>query len=73
MSTEYQAYLLRLQRSQGSDYWRATLQNAYTGEVVRFANEREMLRYLLEVLAIQPASSDRQTDAGDSTRGDDLS
>lgn len=72
MSTEYQAYLLRLRRSQGSDYWRATLQNAYTGEVVRFANEREMLRYLLEVLAIRPGGLDQQAGPGDTREGGDL-
>ena len=71
MRTEYQAYLLRLRRSEGSDCWRATLQNAYTGEVLRFANEREMFRYLLQVLAIRPAGPDGQTDTDDSTRGSD--
>jgi hypothetical protein len=68
---EYQTYLLRLQRSQDSDQWRATLQNAYTGEVHRFANEREMLRYLLQALAIGPTGSGRQTGPGDSHEGDD--
>lgn len=59
MSTEYQAYLLRLQRSRGSNSWRATLQNADTGELLRFANERDMIRYLLQALAIPPEHSER--------------
>lgn len=70
MRTKYQAYLLRLQRSQDSDCWRATLQNAYTGEVLRFANERDMVRYLLRALTIGPTRSDRQTGPGDSHQGD---
>ena len=51
MSTEYCSYLLRLHRNQANEHWRATLQNAQTGELFRFANERDMLRYLLQVLS----------------------
>jgi hypothetical protein len=71
VSTEYQAYLLRLQRSRGSDSWRATLQNADTGELLRFANEREMVRYLLQALAIAPDDPERPA-AGEPEEGDDL-
>lgn len=71
MKTEYQAYLLRLQRSRGSDSWRATLQNADTGELLRFANERDMVRYLLQTLAIRPDDPGRLA-AGEPGEGDDL-
>ena len=58
MSTEYQSFLLRLQRSQPHEHWRATLQNAQTGETLRFATEREMLAYLLQRLT--PRSTDAE-------------
>src|SRR5690606_4622623 len=38
MGTEYQAYLLRLQRSQTARHWWVTLENAHTGEVCHFAS-----------------------------------
>ena len=50
MSTEYQAYLLRLQRSSANGEWRATMQNAHTGELLRFANKRDLLRHLMQIL-----------------------
>jgi hypothetical protein len=50
MSGEYLAFLLRLQRGQGQTQWRATMQNAQTGEILRFPTERELLRYLMQVL-----------------------
>jgi len=50
MAKEYQAYLLRLQRNNAGDPWRALLQNAHTGEKLHFANEREMLKYLIRIL-----------------------
>ena len=54
MKSQYQAYLLRLQRSQGQTHWRVTMENAHTGELLRFATEREMLHYLMKVLIIEP-------------------
>ena len=54
MSGEYLAFLLRLQRGQGQTQWRATMQNAQTGEILHFATERELLRYLMQVLMIAP-------------------
>ena len=50
MSTEYKAYLLRLRRDERECMWRATLENAHTGELLRFATQNEMLRYLLQSL-----------------------
>ena len=50
MGGEYLAFLLRLQRGQGQTEWRASMQNAKTGEILRFATERELLRYLMQVL-----------------------
>ncbi|MCB8984908.1 MAG: hypothetical protein H6659_13845 [Ardenticatenaceae bacterium] len=63
MRAQYRAYLLRLQRSQGQTHWRATLENAHTGELLRFANQNEMLRYLMQVLAVELPASDDQADA----------
>ena len=48
---EYQAYLLRLQRSQGQTHWRAILENAHTGEVLHFATEIKLLGYLAQMYA----------------------
>ena len=50
MNAKYHAYLIRFQRSESQVDWRTTLQNAQTGEVSHFANERELIRYLLGVL-----------------------
>ena len=47
----YQAYLLRLQRGQGQTHWRARLENAQTGEVLYFATEVKLLRYLAQMYA----------------------
>ena len=46
----YQAYLIRFRRDKGQPHWRATLQNAQSGEVVNFANEDHLLDFLLETL-----------------------
>ena len=61
VSAEYKSYLLRLQRNQVNEHWRASLQNAQTGELLHFANERELLRYLLQVLLPQPTNMDLLT------------
>ena len=62
MNSEYQAFLLRLHRSQGQIHWRVTMENAHTGEVLHFATERELLRYLLEVLEVQPTVFNKSED-----------
>lgn len=46
----YQAYLIRFRRDEGQPHWRATLQNAQSGEVLNFANEDHLLNFLLETL-----------------------
>ena len=46
----YQAYLLRLQKGKGQLHWRATLQNAHTGETLKFATEREFFHHLIRIL-----------------------
>lgn len=56
MSEDYQAYLLRFQRSHGQQYWRVRLENARNGEVKQFATEREALRYLLQMLTFPTQS-----------------
>lgn len=65
MKSQYQAYLLRLHRSQGQVHWRVTMENAHTGELHHFATEREMLRYLLQVLTIAPPDLDGQVGTND--------
>lgn len=54
MAENYQAYLLRLTRTQTNGRWRATLQNVHTGEAWHFATEEEMVRHLLQTLAHSP-------------------
>ena len=60
MSTQYKAFLLRLRRDTDQPHWRATLENAYTGELIRFANQNEMLRYLLQNLVVPSSDSGQQ-------------
>jgi hypothetical protein len=63
MGGEYLAFLLRLQRGQGQTQWRATMQNAQTGEILRFATDRELLRYLMQVLTTAaPDLNDQEAD-----------
>ena len=63
MGSEYLAFLLRLQRGQGQTQWRATMQNAQTGEIFRFTTERELLRYLMQVLmTAQPDLNGQEED-----------
>jgi hypothetical protein len=50
MDKDYQAYLVRFQRQQGSETWRATLENAHTQEIIQFATERELVLFLLQRL-----------------------
>jgi hypothetical protein len=52
----YRAYLLRLQRGQGQPHWRVTLQNAQTGEALRFATEQALVNHLLSMLNIDGGS-----------------
>ena len=67
MSTRYKAFLLRLRRDEGQPYWQATLENAHTGERLRFANHNEMLRYLLHDLTEQQTKPDSQHKGDDQT------
>ena len=71
MKSQYQAYLLRLHRSQGQAHWRATLENAHTGELLRFATEREMLLYLMQALTIRLPGFDGQAESNDTSLEDD--
>jgi hypothetical protein len=48
----YRAYLLRLQRGEGQPHWRVTLQNAQTGELLRFATEQALVNHLLNTLSL---------------------
>lgn len=50
MSKNYQAYLVRFQRSPQAHTWRATLEDVHSQEIKRFATERELLLFLLRRL-----------------------
>ena len=47
--SDYQAYLLRLQRHAERAHWGATLENVETGEVLRFRSVPELLAYVSEI------------------------
>ena len=63
MKSTYQAYLLRLHREPHQTHWRASLENAHTGEFLRFANEREMIHYLMKVLIVEPSDPNAKTES----------
>ena len=50
MNADYQAYLLRLHRRKESSMWRATLENAHTGEILQFGSHMDLLLHLFEML-----------------------
>ncbi|VAW33425.1 hypothetical protein MNBD_CHLOROFLEXI01-4937 [hydrothermal vent metagenome] len=66
MRKDYQAYLLRFQRSDGQPNWRVRLENGLNGEVKQFATEREAFHYLIQMLNInsQLQSGLRELDRG---------
>jgi hypothetical protein len=65
MNSQYLAYLIRLQRAEGSVEWRATLENVHDRETLTFATERELLAYLLRILSERPNSTDVNADSDD--------
>lgn len=58
MSGEYQAYLVRLERSGVQADWRVYVENAETGDVWHFATEWELIHFLLEILLSFPGKPD---------------
>ena len=56
MTKQYQALLLRLQRSEGQSGWRAIIENVNTGERIRFADQNQMLHYLFDKLSDNAAN-----------------
>ena len=56
--TKYQAYLIRFQRGEGETDWRATLQDVQSCHTLRFPTERELMRYLLHELQVQPSRTE---------------
>lgn len=50
MNSDYQAYLLRLQRNPTARHWRATLENVHTGVAMHFATEEVLMRYLWHMI-----------------------
>jgi hypothetical protein len=63
MNQDYLAYMLRLRRSPDRSHWRATLENAHTGNVRHFANEEECFLFLMDRLTAQGPDADMQLDA----------
>lgn len=51
MAGDYKAYLLRLQRGEGQEHWRATLVEVISGEKNYFATERALFIHLMRILA----------------------
>jgi len=47
MNDSIQAYLIRLQRVKNEDSWCGSIEGANTGEIIRFANERDLLVHLM--------------------------
>jgi len=56
MNSNYHAFLVRFQRREGNAQWFATLENAHSHEMFRFATTRELCVYLLQMLSEKPAS-----------------
>lgn len=50
----YQAYMLRFQRGSIETSWRISLENAHTGELIRFRSKKELFRYFGEMFADMP-------------------
>lgn len=51
MNPHYQSYLICFHQRAGEAHWRATLEDAASGEKLRFATELDLLRYVLRQLA----------------------
>jgi hypothetical protein len=64
MNVEYKAFLIRLRRHSDQSSWRVTLENVHSGERLQFANEKEMLRYLLQVFSSQQSDEDTTSPGG---------
>jgi hypothetical protein len=47
--SDYQAFLLRLQRNEQRQHWRATLENVHTGETHHFNTTQELMAFLSKV------------------------
>ena len=58
MNGDYHAFLLRLQRRKDGVSWRATLEDAQTGEILRFGSQMELLLHLFQLLSIDPNPPD---------------
>lgn len=46
----YQSYLIRFQRSEEQERWRATLQDVRTSQILHFGTEQELIHHLMTVL-----------------------
>ena len=66
MSREYQAYLIRFERSSAQANWHVHVENAQSGETLHFATEWELLRFLMQALSLSldspPAKSEADTE-----------
>lgn len=61
MSANYQAFLLRLQRSATSARWRGVLKDIENNDEVTFSNPYELFDYLLETVFREPSARDAIT------------
>ena len=62
MNENYCAYLIRFKRRENQSSWCATLENVHTRETLKFATERELLVYLLQILSEPPNLNGLQTE-----------
>ena len=51
MDGTYHAFFLLFQRFHNQGQWRVTLQDVQTNEMLHFANEMELVKHLLQLLA----------------------
>jgi hypothetical protein len=61
--TRYVAFLVRWQDEGEQTRWKATIENAYTGEKVHFTQKNDLLRFLWHSLYGDETSGPVQADA----------
>lgn len=61
--TQYVAFLIRWQDGGSQTRWRATVENAYTGQKLHFSNKSELLRFLWQLLFAGEMANPGRTNA----------
>jgi hypothetical protein len=61
MTDDYQAYMIRLQRRKESAGWRVTLENAHTGEILRFRSRLDLMHHLFQLMTNDPETAEPDT------------